>query len=218
MTTRAEQKQRTRQRLLTAAREVFETQGFAGANLRLIAEQAGIAPGTIFVHFQDKRDLLHAALFEDLASTLALALAQEPGPSLETWLARLTDHLLNYYESRPALSRILLQESLLADPPWAERFAAQIGEAHQAIVRRAELARQKGELRPDADLALFAAAYLAFYMFGLIAWAQRTHPDPRRLIQRMTAQHLMALRPEPERAGDSPNVPCGDTHDDLQNP
>lgn len=195
MRKRADQKEETRQRLLAAAREVFEEQGFAGANLRLIARKAEIAPGTIFVHFRDKHDLLHAALFEDLAVTLATALARPPGPSLETWLAGLTDTMLDYYESRPALSRILLQESLLADPPWSERFAAQVGEAHTAIVRRAELARDAGELKPDANLPLFAVAYLSFYMFGLIAWAQKTHPDPRGLVEHLTVQHLQALRP-----------------------
>jgi AcrR family transcriptional regulator len=195
MRKRTEQKEQTRQRLLAAAREVFEAQGFAGANLRLIAQQAGIAPGTIFVHFQDKRDLLHAALFEDLTRTLATALEKPSGPTLEAWLTQLTDSMLGYYEARPTLSRILLQESLLADPPWSERFAAQVGEVHTAVVKRAEQAREAGQLQPDANLPLFAVAYISFYMFALIAWAQKTHPDPRSLVQHLTAQHLRALQP-----------------------
>lgn len=195
MTRRGEQKEQTRRRLLEAAREVFEAQGFEKANLRLIAHKAGIAPGTIFVHFQDKRDLLHAALFEDLAGVLNTALAREPGPSLEAWLAGLTDRMLGYYEARPVLSRILLQESLLADPPWAVRFAAQFEEAHAAIVRRAQFAQEQGEIGEDADLALFAVAYLSFYMFALIAWTQHAHPNPRALVQHLTAQHLRALKP-----------------------
>lgn len=185
---RAEQKEQTRARLLAVAREVFEAQGFEATNLRQLAQQAGIAPGTIFVHFQDKHDLLHAALFEDLEATLATALAQEPGPSLEDWLMRLTDKLFAYYETRPTLSRVLLRESLLAEPPWAERFTAQYAQVHAAIVARAEQ-----ELPPGPALALFAAAYLAFYLFGLLAWAQKTHPNPRQLVQNLTAQHLKAL-------------------------
>lgn len=196
MARREEQKEQTRLRLLAAAREVFEAQGFAAANLRLIARQAGVAPGTIFVHFRDKHDLLHAALFEDLAAALAAALEQPAGDSLEAWLAQLTDRMLAYYETRPVLSRVLLQESLLADPPWAERFAAQLGEVHAAVVRRAELSCERGELRPDANLPLFAAAYISFYMFALISWAQRAHPAPRELVQHLTAQHLKAVQLE----------------------
>lgn len=196
MRKREEQKEQTRQRLLAAAREVFEVEGFAGANLRLIAKKAEIAPGTIFVHFRDKHDLLHAALFEDLEATLAAALQNPPGTSLEAWLTQLTDSMLGYYESRPVLSRILLQESLLADPPWAERFAAQVAEVHGAVVARAELAREMGQLQADANLPLFAVAYISFYMFALIAWAQKTHPDPRSLVQHLTAQHLRAILSE----------------------
>jgi AcrR family transcriptional regulator len=194
MARRTEQKEQTRQRLLASAREVFESQGFAGANIRLIAQKAKVAPGTVFVHFQDKRDLLHAALFEDLSSVLSSALKQPSADSLEGWLARLTDQMLGYYESRPVLSRILLQESLLADPPWAERFALQVAEVHATVVREAERERECGKLRPDANLPLFAAAYLSFYMFALIAWAQGIHPDPRQLVKHLTAQHLLAIQ------------------------
>jgi AcrR family transcriptional regulator len=195
MARREEQKEQTRQRLLTVAREVFEEHGFAGANLRLIAKQAGVALGTIFVHFKDKQDLLHAALFEDLAAALAGALEQPEQDSLEAWLEQLTDRMLAYYEARPVLSRVLLQQSLLADPPWAERFAAQLSEVHAAVVRRATLAQEQGNLLPDANLPLFAAAYVSFYMFGLISWAQKAHPAPRALVQHLVAQHLLALRP-----------------------
>jgi len=195
---RSEQKEETRQRLLDAAREVFEAEGFEGASLRQIAARAGIAAGTIFVHFRDKRDLLHAALFEDLAATLEAALAEDDADSLEAWLARLTDRMLGYYEARPLLSRVLLQQSLLAEPPWAERFAGQIAQVHAEVVRRAEVARAQGELAPDANLPLFAVAFVSFYMFGLIAWAQRSHPAPRELVRRLTAQHLDALRPGPD--------------------
>lgn len=197
MTSRNEQKKQTRQNLLDAARAVFETQGFEAANLRLIAQTAGIAPGTIFVHFQSKHDLLHAALFEDLAQALDAALVQPPGASLEDWLAGVTDRLLRYYEARPVLSRVLLQQSLLADPPWAQRFAAQFEQAHAAIIQRAKQAQEQGEIRADANLPLLAVACLAFYMFALVAWAQQTHPDPRALVQHLTAQHLRALAPQP---------------------
>jgi len=204
MTRREEQKEQTRQRLLTAARAVFEAKGFEAANLRLIAREAGIAPGTIFVHFHDKLDLLHAALFEDLAAALQAALAEPTLDSLEAWLAQLTDRMLAYYETRSILSRVLLQQSLLADPPWAERFAAQLGEVHGAVVQRAALARTQGELRADANLPLFAAAYISFYMFALIAWAQRAHPAPRDLVQQLVAQHLLAIRPVSENPTRNP--------------
>jgi AcrR family transcriptional regulator len=188
--TRAEQKAETRQRILEAAKAAFEARGFDGVNLREIAEEIGVVPGTILAHFADKRDLLHAALFDDLQATLDSALAAPPGASLAAWLDGLTDALFAFYEARPALSRVLLRESLLADPPWRERFAAQVATAHAAVAGRARSARDAGELPAATDPALFAAAYLAHYYFGLLAWAQGTHPDPRGLIRRLNGAWL----------------------------
>lgn len=89
-------KRRPRKRILAAAKDAFEVQGFEGTNLRSITQASGMATGTIFVHFRDKRVQLHAALFEDLAQTLHDVLDTPRDPSLEQWLERLTDQLLTY--------------------------------------------------------------------------------------------------------------------------
>jgi AcrR family transcriptional regulator len=193
-TTRAEQKEDTRRRLLEVARDIFERDGYDGASIRAIAEAAGVATGTVFLHFEDKRELLHRAIFDDLQATLAEVLDSPPGRSLEGWLSRLLDGALAYYERRPALSRVLLKESLIADPPWAERFARQTAELHAGIVARVELAIARGEMRAELDAPVFALAWVSFYMFGLMAWAQGSHADPRELVGRMTAQHLAPYR------------------------
>lgn len=182
---RAAQREDTRQRLLQAAKARFESQGFEATHLRAIAADAGVALGTVFVHFADKRDLLHAALFEDLEDALNAAL--EGGPAeLEPWLAHLADQVFAAYEARPALSRVLLQGSLLAEPPWAARFAAQHARVHAAIV-----ARFGGE---PVEAGLFGVAWLSFFQFALLAGLQGAHPDPRGLVARLTAQHLRGAR------------------------
>lgn len=183
---RAAQREDTRQRLLQAAKARFEAEGFEGAHLRAIAADAGVALGTVFVHFTDKRDLLHAALFEDLE--LALNVALDGGPDeLEAWLAHLANAIFASYEARPALSRVLLQGSLLAEPPWAARFAAQHARVHAAIVARAGL--------DPAQAGLLGVAWLSFFQFALLAGLQGAHPDPRGLVARLTAQHLRGARP-----------------------
>jgi AcrR family transcriptional regulator len=47
-----------RSQILDAATEVFAQKGFHGATVRQIAQQAGIADGTIYIYFKTKTDLL----------------------------------------------------------------------------------------------------------------------------------------------------------------
>lgn len=204
-TSRQEQKEATAQAVLDAARAEFEAHGFEGANLRAIAARAGVSAGTVLHHHGDKRELLHAALFHDLESTLAAALDDlGPGP-LENQLDRLGRAVFGYYERRPALSRALVRESLFAEGPWAERFRAQVTSVHAAIATRVEEARDRGELRADVDGAVFAVAWFSFFYFALIAWVQGGLTAPVALVGRLVGQHLAGLCPveprmEPKKA------------------
>ena len=192
---RASQKEATGKAVLEAAREEFERVGFEAANLRAIAARAGVSAGTVLHHYGDKRELLHAALFDDLDETLRRALAGlGPGP-LEKQLSELTRAVFGYYQRRPKLSRTLLKESLFADEPWARKFTAQAGMVHGALARLATEASTRGELRPDADGALFAAAYLSFFYFALISWVQGAPPSPVSMVEHLVHQHLEGLRP-----------------------
>lgn len=195
--TRQARKQATATAVLEAARAEFERVGFEAANIRAIARRAGVSPGTVIHHHGDKRELLHAALFEDLDQRLRAALAK-PGPEpLERQLGKLTRAVFGYYQERPALSRTLLKESLFADPPWAQRFTGQVAMVHGAIARLATEAIARGELRADADPALLGVAYFSFFYFALIAWVQGGHDQPVALVERLLAQHLEGLRPRP---------------------
>jgi AcrR family transcriptional regulator len=49
---------RSRERILRAARELFEERGFDGATLRAIAERAGMGASSIYRHVRSKEELL----------------------------------------------------------------------------------------------------------------------------------------------------------------
>lgn len=195
-TRRTAQKQATGEAVLEAARAEFERVGFEAANLRAIAARAGVSAGTVLHHYGDKRELLHAALFEDLDAALRKAIGSIGDRTLEVELDALARAVLRYYQRRPALSRTLLREALFADPPWAERFAGQTRDVHVAIARLAAAAVARGELRAGADGTLLAVAWLSFFYFALIAWVQGAHAEPAALARRLIHQHLEGLRAE----------------------
>lgn len=56
--------QRTRQKILEAARAVFAERGFAKATAEEISTKAGVGYGTFYLYFEDKRQALHTILAE----------------------------------------------------------------------------------------------------------------------------------------------------------
>ena len=60
--TRAESKERTRQRLLAEAQRLFRESGYAATSLEQIAEAAEVTKGAIYGHFASKEDLLLSAI------------------------------------------------------------------------------------------------------------------------------------------------------------
>lgn len=192
---RAAQKAATRARILEVALAELERVGFEDTSIREVARVAGVAAGTVLLHFRDKRDLLHAALFDDLERTWVDARKAPATADLEHDLATLADAFFAYYAARPGLSRVLLRESLFASSPWAERFARQVGEVHVHVATQVAAARDRGELSANADPALAGVAFFSFYYFALLAWAQGGHADPSRLFRRLLAQHFDGSRP-----------------------
>ena len=83
---------RNRERVLTAAREAFAELGF-GVPLDVIAERAGVGPGTVYRHFPTKEALFEAvtlARVQDLVVVARVgAESADPGAALDAFLARL---------------------------------------------------------------------------------------------------------------------------------
>lgn len=68
--------------ILAAARRMLVKRGFQDIVLDDIAEEAGVAKGTLFLHFKSKEDLFSAA-FADLVDGLGLELEALPGTGLQ---------------------------------------------------------------------------------------------------------------------------------------
>jgi AcrR family transcriptional regulator len=187
---RSAQKEATKSRILEAARLHFERDGFDTASIRDIANQAGVAAGTVLLHFGDKASLLHAALHDDLETAIAHSLAAPSEGPLLSQLCAVARPFYAYYEARPRLSHVLLRESLLAESPWKERFAAQAQRVVHHVSALVEQARARGEVDPKLQPMLLATAFASFYYFVLIGWVQQGVAAPMPLFEALMAQQL----------------------------
>jgi len=60
-------KAKTREKILRAAKAMFMSHGFDGANLRAIAAEAGLSTGALFANFENKADLFNAIVVTEYA-------------------------------------------------------------------------------------------------------------------------------------------------------
>lgn len=106
--TRAQQQQRTRRRLLSAAETLFAERGIHRTSLDEIAAEAGLTKGAIYANFEGKDGLL-AAILEHRMSDQAThsATGHEDTATVPGWLR----HLGDSYESnisQPEVRRFAL--------------------------------------------------------------------------------------------------------------
>ena len=74
-----------RRSILDAARELFENEGYDKVTMRRIAEAIEYSPTTIYLHFEDKDDLVRALCNEDFARLLqALSLSPPAADPIES--------------------------------------------------------------------------------------------------------------------------------------
>jgi AcrR family transcriptional regulator len=68
--------EQTRERVLTAAADVFNERGFSNTRLSDIAERAGMQAGSLYYHFESKEDLMRT-LVERAVERIYLAVRQQ---------------------------------------------------------------------------------------------------------------------------------------------
>jgi len=177
MSRRARNKEETRRRILAAARELFDDRGYEQTTTREIAARAGIAAGTLFNYYREKRELAQELFQRELDAVVEQAFDGSPGGGpLVDELMQVFTRLYAHYQCDPERARVYLRE--LTFPPregkvrfmlWNTRFLQRLGQ----II---EHAQRRGELR--ADLVPFLAAEQAFaiYFFVLLAWLHGAVP------------------------------------------
>jgi AcrR family transcriptional regulator len=167
----------TRAAILEAALDEFAARGFAAARLDDVARRAGVAKGTIYVHFRDKE-----TLFEELVRTALgpfVDQLQQEAPNLDVPLRALATHLMDmfvreiYGTRRRDVLRLVMTEGERF-PQLAHIYYREVIQRALAALRLAvRRAIERGEIKNDALLRypqlLVAPGLLAVLWQGLFA-------------------------------------------------
>jgi AcrR family transcriptional regulator len=160
---RSERRERTRQRILTAARELFGERGFERTTIRGIAARARVDPALVIQHFGSKR-----LLFSKAASAA-------PGEALQGDVDRLTEFLLltigMKIDSLPETS-LTTMRSMLTDPEAAEHARAVLDRQVEQIA--AAIAGDEAELRAALIVATMLGMRIARQFLAVTALRTRS--------------------------------------------
>jgi AcrR family transcriptional regulator len=140
--------------ILDAATEVFAAEGYAAARLDEVARRAGIAKGTIYLHFRDKQDLFEQLLQSLIAPVLdgleALAARDDISPHIlvRQILERMRAELLG--TRRKDILRLIIAEGPRF-PEIARFHHDRVVSRGIGILRRVlERAAERGEIASSA--------------------------------------------------------------------
>ena len=199
--------------VVEAAEAEFGMHGFSGGSLNVIARRAGVAKGSLFQYFADKRDLY--AFIADIASQRVRAYMEdrirELDPSrpffefltdwLDAWVAYFADHP----HERALHAAATLEVDTDARVSVQNVIHRHYLEVLRPLVRDAHL---RGDLRADSDtdalmsllLMIFPHLALAPYVRGLDPILGLDEPSPEQptlAVRRLVAVLAAAFTPLP---------------------
>jgi AcrR family transcriptional regulator len=143
---------RTREAVLLAARELFETRGYAETTMSQIADAAAVSHGSVYTYFANKDAVLNA-LVDELARDVVSEL-QMTGDDPDDIVQRLelsNRKYLNAYEKNARLLAVV-EHAATND----QRYLGLLEDLRASFVERAVKSLRRLQRRGEADRALDA--------------------------------------------------------------
>jgi AcrR family transcriptional regulator len=203
-----------REAIIDAAEAEFSAHGFSGGSLNVIARRAGVAKGSLFQYFADKRDLY--AFIADVASQRVRAYMEarigelDPSRPFFDFLTDWLDAWVAYFADHPH-ERALHAAATLEVDTEARISVQKVIHRHYLEVLRPLVrdALVRGDLRADADtdallsLLLMICPHLALapYVRGLdpiLGLDEPTPEQPALAVRRLVAVLAAAFTAAPQ--------------------
>ena len=157
LTRRALAKQRTRERVLSAARRLFSERGYEGATIRDIAQAAGMSTGAVFASFADKSELFEEILTADYEVIYAqMTQAARAAKTVDEALLGLFGVAYSFHVEQLPLLRASIAVSWTRSEAAERRARADLKHIFRLIADALQRGVEQGQLKADIDAKLLA--------------------------------------------------------------
>ncbi len=188
--------------IIEAAASVFGRKGYQRATMREIAKQAGISPGTIYLYFENKRDLLLSIAERLMTRTLDQQLRALSNAEPEELLRHLLEERLRFVrENEPFIQ--VLASTMWTDTEMRERFfGGIIAPLFTSMMAEVQARVDRGELRPCRVRVVVPAMVGAFLVFGVLRTLAPQLIPPQtsdtEIVEELVDLYTWGLVPQPE--------------------
>ncbi|CAL9416387.1 HTH-type transcriptional regulator BetI [Streptomyces sp. enrichment culture] len=168
-------RQATRQKLYEAAVTLIAEQGFSATTVDEIAERAGVAKGTVYYNFASKNDLFEELLRHGVGLlTASLREAAESteargGSRVEALDAMIRAGLV-FIDRYPAFTQLYVAELWRTNRAWQSTLMVVRQEAVAVVETVLAEGVERGELSPEIDVPLTAAALVGMVLVAALDW------------------------------------------------
>lgn len=157
LTRRALAKQRTRERVLSAARRLFSERGYEGATIRDIAQAAGMSTGAVFASFSDKSELFDEILTADYEVIYAqMVQAARAGATVDEALLGLFGVAYSFHLDQLPLLRASIAVSWTRSDAAERRARTDVKCIFRLIGEVTQRGIDQGQLKSDINAKLLA--------------------------------------------------------------
>jgi len=160
----------TRDVVRQAAFDLFSTVGFDETTTQAIADRAGVAGGTVFVHASDKVDLLSLVMHDLLEEATTTQLASLPEGALIDRLLHVFRGVFAMYGKHPKMAAAFVRTLPGARGPNADRVNTLTFTFLNQLSLLVEEAQRKREVSQELNPTLCAQNVFGLYFMTLMAW------------------------------------------------
>ncbi len=148
-----------RDRILAAAKAIFERDGLEGLSIRVVARDVGLSPMGIYRHFPNKEALIDALMLDGFAVWEATVRAID-APDPMAWLQRVLDAFLEFAVADPHRFNAAFLLPARSARRYPEDFSAGRSPVVSLMIERIDEAKAAGRLvdEPSSQIALTLSA------------------------------------------------------------
>ena len=180
LTRRERRKLEVRQRILEAARSLFDEQGFDGSKVSEIAERADVAEKTFFNHFPTKQHVMRALAYLALDELLErIETVRKQRDTTRERILHFFEQVAENAEQGDAMHREMLTETIHALHD-ARDESQQVRRIHDAFAALVGDGLARGELTRAHDPETLTNVILGAFYCLMFNWAHVEHYPIRR--------------------------------------